>query len=684
MAHLTISNQGPQIQLAHIIKDHPRWTAIAEAVRNMIQASTALCPIEPVELKIRKLDLKGLIKLENPDGAIIDRFKDKLSFLNPGGMTAKELEQAFCSIGSSVNKINSLDKSFGQGIRTATLFWTDLLCITYKPNVGAYYAWLGKEQLSGNDFKIKIKSMKTPDKVIECTDWVQQNAQYREYNLDQEFTEVIFLGKDANPLQDTFLDPYGEGKRHPDGLLWIRKSIFTRFWKLPTNVSIQMHLNVLSDTTAKNTRGYKPFMTFLDCLNYDVPKAKTKPVQQSIRSLNTGAVIHYFYDCPLTEDPTGEEGYVKRGHYSLFKGNDNGHGTNPSGILLDNELYDVLDNSAHEQSVLIKLGVQQNFRNFKVVYELPHNAGYTYDMYRTTVMSGQKEISLDDQEILEDIVSTAPQWWNDLVKQTKLKSIVDLNAEIQKRLAQHKSLMNAFKGLTSSGSGSMQGQKANNGGGRINPRNGKKRIYNPKNYQGKNNGKPVIPNIVDNQQITDPYFAKVEGTTTDPVIFVNPEWKTLDILASQIDIDKDRGKWYVRAKQLLKDEFTISAVIWYLNALSENLRENISIDEYQDTVKAKSINMYLMAIQTSVFDMVGNRVRDEYKKDAKEIKNPRDIDPLVLSNNVQVDWKPSQDVDGYRAPIILDKGYVDTSLAKQLKRDDGQSLDVTIAKVTNK
>ena len=85
MSYLTISNQGPQIQLSHIIKDHPRWTAIAEAVRNMLQASTALCPIEPVELKIRKLDLNGLIELEHPDGSIINRFKNKLSFLNPGG-----------------------------------------------------------------------------------------------------------------------------------------------------------------------------------------------------------------------------------------------------------------------------------------------------------------------------------------------------------------------------------------------------------------------------------------------------------------------------------------------------------------------------------------------------------------------------------------------------------------------
>ena len=653
MSYLTISNQGPQIQLSHIIKDHPRWTAIAEAVRNMLQASTALCPIEPVELKIRKLDLNGLIELEHPDGSIINRFKNKLSFLNPGGMTAKELEQAFCYLGSSVNKVNSLDKSFGQGIRTATLFWTDLLCVTYKPEFGAHYVWLGKEQQAGNDFQITIKSKQGSDYVVECTDWVRQNAQHREYNLEQEFTEVILLGKDANPIQDTFLDPYGDGKRHPDGLLWIRKAIFTRFWKLPTNVSIQMHLNVLGDTTAKNTRGYKPFMTFLDCLNYDVPKAKEKPVQQSIRSVNTGAVIHYYYDCPMTEDPTGEEGYVKGGHYSQFKGNDNGHSTNISGILLDNELYDVLDNGAHEQSVLIKLGVQQHFRNFKVVYELPHNAGYTYDMYRTTVMDGQKEISFDNQNILEDIVLTAPSWWNDLVKQTKLKSIKDLNAEIQRRLAQHKSLMNAFHGLTSAGSGAMQGQKANNGGGKINPHNNKKRPYVPKNYQGNKPGQPVPPEIVDNEEITNPYFAKVEGTQNAPIIFVNPNWKTLEILASHLDIDQDRGKWYVRAKQLLKDEFTISAVIWYLNALNENLRENISVDEYNETIKAKSINMYLMAIQTSVVDLVRDQIHEEHRKDAKEIKHDREVNPDVLTNgaNALTTKAKAEFGDKYKAPI---------------------------------
>jgi hypothetical protein len=197
---LKFANTGPQ--MSHMIKDHPKETAVPEAVRNMIEAATAYKPDETVELKIRKLDIaSGLIGWEEQDGKIVDRFKNKLSFLNPGGMSASELTTAFTKIGSSVGKENSLDRNYGQGIRTSVLYWSELLCITYKNGV-AHYVWLGKEELGGNDFQIEIKSADGTDMVQECTDWVVENANQREYNLDEDFTEVILLGKEANPTQD--------------------------------------------------------------------------------------------------------------------------------------------------------------------------------------------------------------------------------------------------------------------------------------------------------------------------------------------------------------------------------------------------------------------------------------------------------------------------------------------------
>ena len=651
MSKLEFANTGPQ--LAHIIKDHPRWTAIAEATRNMIEAATAYHgDNKPIQLKIRKLDINsGLIEYEEPNGKIIDRFKNKLSFLNPGGMDAGELGVAFCQIGSSVNKTNSLDHNYGQGIRTATLFWTDLLCITYKDGVG-HFVWLGKKDLQGNNFEIEIKSEAGRWLMQECTDWIKDNAQNREYNLDEDFTEVIFLGQGANPTQDTYLDPYGEGKLHPAGHAWIRKALYTRFWSVPKNVEILLHLNVLGSDVAKNQSGYKPFMTFEQCLNWDVPKAVEKPKREIVKSQNTGARIQYFHDVQLPEDETGKEGYKKPTPYSAFKANDNGGGNvNVSCILLGREMYDVKDNPASEQSTLIKLGIHGDFRNFKIVYELPQNAGYTYDMYRTSVLSGQDPVDFDDENILIDIIDHMPGWFKALVAKTKLRNKLDLNDEINRRLAAQRSLLNPFRGMTTNGKGSIKGQK--NGGGNSTPSQKSTSKKNKiRNTNGPRFGTPVIPPIIPNPTVTEPYFAKVEGTLVQSTVFTNPNWKQLENLAVQLDqsiTGGDGGRWYVRAKQLLEDEFTISAVIWYLNAFSEHTQKNISSDEYQDTIKAKSIDMYLKAIQTGIFDLVGDQLRREFKLESKEIKASNVNEDVVTNESTA--WEPSQRVEGYREPI---------------------------------
>ena len=612
---LIFANTGPQ--LSHIIKDHPKETAVPEAVRNMIEAATAYKPNETVELKIRKLDIaSGLIGWEEPDGKIVDYFKNKLSFFNPGGMSASELTTAFTKVGSSVGKENSLDRNYGQGIRTSVLYWSELLCITYKNGV-AHYVWLGKEELGGNDFQIEIKSADGTDMVQECTGWVVENAQEREYNLDEDFTEVILLGKEANPTQDTFMDPYGKNKL--ESTLWLRKAIYTRFWKLPKNVKLLMNLNVLSKPGSKKTTGYRDFMTFEECLEWDLPKVQQKPQSEIVKvqkGPHRGARIHYFYDAPL-----GENYSSPHLPYSVFKANDNGWGGgNISGIILKNEMYDVKSDSTQEQSSLIKLGIHKDHRNFKIMYELPQDAGYTYDMYRTVVLNGQEPILFDDEDILQDIVNNMPKWFNDLVAETKIKSKVDLTDIIKARLAAQKSLFNPLAGMTTNGNGGMTGQTGNknpNPTPRPKPSNRKPIIRNRK---GNKSGEPVIPEIIPNPAVTEPFFAKVEGTRDNPQIFTNPDWKKLETLASQLDVDGTKGRWYLRAKELLENAFTVDAVVWYLNALSENIQGNLSAEEYQDTIAPKSINMFLSTIGSSVFEDVKKQVFDEIRAENKEVK----------------------------------------------------------------
>jgi hypothetical protein len=606
-----------------MIKDHPKETAVPEAVRNMIEAATAYKPNETVELKIRKLDIaSSLIGWEEPDGKIIDHFKNKLSFLNPGGMSATELTTAFTKIGSSVGKENSLDRNYGQGIRTSVLYWSELLCITYKNGV-AHYVWLGKEELGGNDFQIEIKSADGTYMVQECTDWVVENANQREYNLDEDFTEVILLGKEANPTQDTFLDPYGNPKKQ-EPTLWLRKAIYTRFWKMPENVKLMLHASVLAKEGAKKNTGYRDFMTFLDCIDYKLPKVEKKPKGEIVKVQEgpyRGARIHYYHDAPL-----GDKYKNPNAPYSTFKSNDNGWaGGNISGIILKNEMYDVKDDSSQEQSSLIKLGIHKDHRNFKIMFELPQDAGYTYDMYRMKVLNGQEQITFDD-DVLQDIVDNMPKWFNDLVAETKIKSKIDLNEAIKERIAAQKSLFNPLAGMTTNGNGGMTGQTGNknpNPTPRSKPTNRKPIIRNRK---GNKSGEPILPEIIPNPSVTEPFFAKVEGTRNNPQLFTNPEWKKLETLASQLDVEGTKGRWYLRAKELLENAFTIDAVVWYLNALSENLQGNLSAEEYQDTIAPKSINMFLSTIGSSVFEDVKDQVFREIRSENKEFRKTEEVE----------------------------------------------------------
>jgi hypothetical protein len=179
--------------------------------------------------------------------------------------------------------------------------------------------------------------------------------------------------------------------------------------------------------------------------------------------------------------------------------------------------------------------------------------------------------------------------------------------------------------MTTNGNGGMTGQTGNknpNPTPRSKPTNRKPIIRNRK---GNKSGEPILPEIIPNPSVTEPFFAKVEGTRNNPQLFTNPEWKKLETLASQLDVEGTKGRWYLRAKELLENEFTISAVIWWYNALSENIKTNITAEEYQDTIAPKSINMYLMAIQTSVFQDVTNQVSQELRSESKEVTKSEEV-----------------------------------------------------------
>jgi hypothetical protein len=77
-----------------LVKDHPKWMWYREAIQNAIESTQSYVTAKkieiPVDINVRTLDLVDLIQEIKDDNTTYDVFKNKLSFLNYGGMTATD------------------------------------------------------------------------------------------------------------------------------------------------------------------------------------------------------------------------------------------------------------------------------------------------------------------------------------------------------------------------------------------------------------------------------------------------------------------------------------------------------------------------------------------------------------------------------------------------------------------
>ena len=188
MAHtIGVSKQSNMVP-SLLVRYHPQKMWYREAIQNALQATQEYIKsknIKKADVLVRTVDVQpGLIQRKGKE-----LWKDKLSVYNLGGMTPTELQNAI-EIGGT-NKTASFKENFGIGIKTSVLEWSDLLMITYKDGVG-YFSWLGTKKTSGQDFDVVAWSDDGEgNPIIECTDWIRDNAEARNYDLDQDFTDTI-------------------------------------------------------------------------------------------------------------------------------------------------------------------------------------------------------------------------------------------------------------------------------------------------------------------------------------------------------------------------------------------------------------------------------------------------------------------------------------------------------------
>jgi len=209
------------------------WTR--EIIKNALEATTAyiinnpavIKDDKPVKIKVRVLKLIGLTDREYT--------APKLSFLNYGGMSLQELKD-FPDFFCNTDKVKDFLENFGLGVKLTTTKFTDLLYLSYKDGT-AHFTVIGMNE---------YQELVIHEEPNECTDWVIDSAEDRGYDLYNDWTEVILLGKQED--QNTLTHLYDPRKNERDQQLII-KSMYTRFLEIPENINVVFESGSGEDTT---------------------------------------------------------------------------------------------------------------------------------------------------------------------------------------------------------------------------------------------------------------------------------------------------------------------------------------------------------------------------------------------------------------------------------------------------
>ena len=380
--------------IQRIIEDCP-YTAmtVREIIKNAIEATVAYKSKNNISKPVY-IDVRGL---KVPELTGYDTTGYKFSVLNYGGMSQSQLNKS-CKLFSSVNKTQSLDNNFGVGLKINLGNFTDWLVISYK-NKQAHYVYLGME---GNSLCI-LNDIQANN----CTEWVQEYAEVRGYDLEHEWTEVIVLGKN-NPGLNTIEHFFGPNRDTTNR--FFTQSVLNRFVDIPKDVVIRFVKGESSRATPHSGHStgnclFKPWETSFEMSKKPFPDCRSESVVAE-----DGVTYHWYYD-PLTDKGTcatdGRNNILGNADFcSLIWGKHE-----------ERERYDVRDIGKWKR-IASQLGVYADHKCFKVFVELPY-ADYITTTYRDRLKgkgdSDKNDVTMTD--FLQGMKATMPEWLKEKVRE---------------------------------------------------------------------------------------------------------------------------------------------------------------------------------------------------------------------------------------------------------------------------
>lgn len=629
---LKVDDSG--VTISGLINSHPSYMFYREAAMNSIEATLGYLIKNPdalindASIHIRTLHLDDLISKNGQT-----HFKNKLSFLNIGGMTSAELIKAV-AIGGT-NKTASLNGNFGVGIKTSVLNWSDLVIITYKNNIG-HFAYLVKEyDINNVDFTIKAYADNPKDTITECTDWIEENADVRGYNLDHDFTEVIIVGTVAN--QNTYTHTFGQNAIPSNH---IRENLCKRFFRIDPRIKINI------DASANGSKKSITFMTFLDAFE----EAKKKPHNVSLKDetilLDDGTQIHYFWDgpCGLSRQADGSEYVNKDVQTTQPYLTESSWATAFSGFVWKNEIYDPQVNTHRKwKTVAYRLGIQDNFSHFRIFVEIPDHKAST-DQYRTVLRgAGAVNLNFDSDENLYLILSNMPAWFKEKIQETKKESKKDLNEALRSLFLDYQK-SNTAKVQTSKNPGIFdkrsQYNDSHNSNTTSNP---------PANKTGVVQRKFNKPQLADSDslitikeaspsEISDfkgkfAYIVERGGDNNSDLLIYNPEYEKFESIAysaiNEIKNLADPDSYIENAKSFARDRIVLKTALWVMISRNQLDESSLSLNGFANVVSSDALHIHVCTTESTF--------RNEVKSDLQELRRSREREMTIDTNVEEVE-----------------------------------------------
>jgi len=254
-----------------------------ESTAKYLKTEKGLMLKQPAKILVRVLKLEGLTEL--------DYTGPKICTLNYGGMSfedLRELPNIFCNS----DKVRDFLENFGVGVKITCTKFSELLFIS-KKGEDVHFTRFGL-----ND-KLELVIFDEP---TDCTDWAYNESEFRNYNMDHDWTEVVLLGKqnDQNTLTHTF-SPAVDMRN----TLHMIQNLFQRFWEIPANIEVNFQDGTSNETTPHNG-GPKSGGVVMKTIN-DVWNKSTKALPDSgsfeimIPDAQTGHGCLIRYDAPRTD-----------------------------------------------------------------------------------------------------------------------------------------------------------------------------------------------------------------------------------------------------------------------------------------------------------------------------------------------------------------------------------------------